>query len=158
MVSSASHSWQSHLVTSRSIGGLHVNLPSSSVLGHYFTGQSSLSLPVGIWKGAMSIVSHSSVPRPFLTLYHIAFLLNNGHSYYTAHAIALSEYLITLYLLPGTKSLAYVSQLGESSLSEPKHWEWISRCRGHAFWADATLACHDSRVHQLFSCRSIQKT
>jgi len=37
--------------------------------------------------------------------------------------MALSEYLITLYLMPGTKSLAYISQLGESSLSELKHRE-----------------------------------
>ncbi|KAF9451672.1 ICMT-domain-containing protein [Macrolepiota fuliginosa MF-IS2] len=41
-----------------------------------------------------------------------SFLLNNGAMYHIAHATALSEYLITLYIKPETKAFAYVSQIG----------------------------------------------
>ncbi|KAL9712868.1 farnesyl cysteine-carboxyl methyltransferase [Leucoagaricus gongylophorus] len=41
-----------------------------------------------------------------------SFLLNNGNMYYIAHAMALSEYLITLYLMPERRGLAYISGIG----------------------------------------------
>ncbi|KXN86427.1 Protein-S-isoprenylcysteine O-methyltransferase [Leucoagaricus sp. SymC.cos] len=41
-----------------------------------------------------------------------SFLLNNGNMYHIAHATAVIEYLITLYLKPKAKCFAHISQLG----------------------------------------------
>ncbi len=42
----------------------------------------------------------------------LAFLLENGAMYHVAHALALSEYLLTLYFKPEYKQWHYVSFLG----------------------------------------------
>ncbi|KAJ7129556.1 protein-s-isoprenylcysteine O-methyltransferase [Mycena epipterygia] len=41
-----------------------------------------------------------------------SFLLENGSTYHIAHAIALAEYLLTLYFKPTVKSYPYVSLIG----------------------------------------------
>lgn len=44
---------------------------------------------------------------------YTAFLLNNGKEYHIVHAIAILEYLLTSYLIPGWKRYQYVSETGK---------------------------------------------
>lgn len=41
-----------------------------------------------------------------------SFLLNNGKSYHIAHTVAILEYLLTSYFIPGWKRYQYVSEIG----------------------------------------------
>lgn len=59
---------------------------------------------------------HSTTVCALDSVAHIspAFLLDNGAMYHIANSIALTEYLVTLFFIPSSKSTAYISTIGVS--------------------------------------------
>ncbi|KAG6873741.1 hypothetical protein C0995_011560 [Termitomyces sp. Mi166 len=60
---------------------------------------------------------HGNIPNTPLAVSTIAFLLgayllDNGAMYHIANGTALTEYLVTLYLKPSSKSFPYVTLFG----------------------------------------------
>ncbi|KAF7793667.1 hypothetical protein EIP86_004782 [Pleurotus ostreatoroseus] len=50
-----------------------------------------------------------------------SFLLDNGALYHMAHSVAITEYLITLWVKPTTKEYAYVTTVGKKWFVRKRH-------------------------------------
>ena len=60
-------------------------------------------------------------PTANSTTFSVAFLLDNGALYHMAHSVAITEYLITLWVKPTTKEYAYVTTVGKKWFVRKRH-------------------------------------
>lgn len=79
--------------------------------------------------------------------------------YHVANGIALTEYLVTLYFLPSSKSYPYISLIGRDRFTDIcAVANIVHRHNLSDNWSTAAINCDDTRDYKFFACCRVPQT